>query len=145
MRPICLLYPLPAPTTAATQVLIYGGRQDVEVFQRNLRHGHSVRGNTRVPPVVECRSEDSRFTVFKGYNRTQYSWAPGLTVQQVVIGKDPEHVVWPQLLTDPDWTTAGTSDIAMTKPMQAGIIYPLRRMQRAGATASQERCSTSYG
>ena len=106
MGPIRLSYPLPGPTTAATQVLIYGGRQDVEVFQRNLRHGHSVRGNTRVPPVVECLSEDSYFTVFKGYNRTQYPWAPGLTVRQVVIGKDPEHVVWPQLLSDPDWMLA---------------------------------------
>ena len=106
MGPVRLPSLLPAPTNEATQILVYGGRHDVETFQRNLRHGHSVRGNHRVSPVTECLSEDSRFTVFKGYGRTQYPWAPGLTIRQVVIGKDPEHVVWPALLSDPDWLLA---------------------------------------
>ena len=65
-----------------------------------------MRGNHRVPPVTEALSEDSHFTAFKGYGRTQYPWAPGLTIRQVVIGKDPEHVVWPALLSDPDWLLA---------------------------------------
>ena len=77
-----------------------------ETFQHHLRMCYSVRGNHRVPPVTEALTEDSHFTAFKGYGRTQYPWAPGLTIRQVVIGKDPEHVVWPALLSDPDWLLA---------------------------------------
>ena len=106
MGPIRLPYPLAAPTDETIRVLVYGGRKDVEVFDRNLRHGHSVRGNTRVSPVMECLCEESDFTVYKGYSRSEYSWAPGLTVRQLYVGKDPEHIVWSMLLSDPDWLLA---------------------------------------
>ena len=106
MGPIRLPSLLPAPTSGETRILVYGGRKDVETFQHHLRMCYSVRGNHRVPPVTEALSEDSHFTAFKGYGRTQYPWAPGLTIRQVVIGKDPEHVVWPALLSDPDWLLA---------------------------------------
>ena len=98
MGPIHLPYPLTTPTDDSARVLVHGGRKDVEAFDRNVRRGHGVRGNTRVTPVVESLCEETRFMGFRGYNRTQYPWAPGLTVRQ--------HIVWPLLLSDPDWLLA---------------------------------------
>ena len=59
MGPIHLPYPLTTPTDDSARVLVYGGRKDVEAFDRNVRHGHGVRGNTRVTPVVESLCEET--------------------------------------------------------------------------------------
>ena len=87
-------------------MLVYGGEKDVENFDRGVRHGFSLRGKPQPTLTEEILRPSCQFTKYRGYNCARYDWAPTLTVRQVRTHKDPEHMVWPLVIGDPDWLIA---------------------------------------